>query len=52
MSKKSWGDGTGDGPEKERKDAKQKHFHSLPVRNRLTEIILEFLTGSVLLQSF
>lgn len=29
MSKKSWGDGTGGGPEKEEKDAKQEHFHSL-----------------------
>lgn len=29
MRKKSWGDGTGGGPEKEEKDAKQKHFNSL-----------------------
>lgn len=28
MSKKSWGDEAGGGPEKEEKDAKQKHFHS------------------------
>lgn len=29
MNKNSWGDGTGGGPEKEEKDAKQEHFHSL-----------------------
>lgn len=34
MSEKSWGDGTGCGPEKEDKDAKQKHFHSLACEKR------------------
>lgn len=34
MSEKSWGDGTGCGPEKEDKDAKQKHFHSLTCEKR------------------
>lgn len=45
MHKESWGDETGDGPGTEEKDAKQKRFHSSPVRNRLTAIMSRFLTA-------
>lgn len=44
VSKKSWRDGKGGSPVKEERDAKQKYFHSSPVRNRLTTIS-RILTG-------